>query len=437
MQTLFAYVLWLVNGWSHLLYTKRDYQALLYVTTLNMFGIGYFHDMLRIPDYLEEKDWDAPAIERMKTTMRSRAAPKTSPKTVIAQVLYGAIVGCIIRGQALWFFADLPAGVAPSALRLVIESLLFALGMSAGVWLAACTRPKRRTEFRKILAVSAVVCSASALADWGMALPLFTAIFVSIKYVYWNPNFATAHKGGTCKRGFKLFGLACIFYLLLGSFSINAIRLESEFSENGEPVRLSAMAWRVIQSPQFMEFWRAVKEAVKNGFDEDHLAGMFSGGSDLDMAYATLELDPNGEYEASDIKSARKKLALKYHPDKLPPGASDEDKEEANEKFRQIQEAYETLSNKRDIKRNVNNMGKAYRGWSFTDMFKGEENTYRDEDGNKEQPESVWQKANSRRKAKRKARQKRSAQAQKTEKAKKSKNTRSTKKKENLGSFKL
>jgi DnaJ-class molecular chaperone len=47
--------------------------------------------------------------------------------------------------------------------------------------------------------------------------------------------------------------------------------------------------------------------------------------------------------EASAIKTAYKKLALKYHPDKVP----EEERSQATEKFKEISEAYSILSNEK------------------------------------------------------------------------------------------
>ena len=47
----------------------------------------------------------------------------------------------------------------------------------------------------------------------------------------------------------------------------------------------------------------------------------------------------------SEIKSAFRKLSMKYHPD-MQNGKSDEEKKEAEEKFKEIAEAYEVLSSK-------------------------------------------------------------------------------------------
>ena len=46
----------------------------------------------------------------------------------------------------------------------------------------------------------------------------------------------------------------------------------------------------------------------------------------------------------SDLRSAYKKLALKYHPDKIGSDATDGEIEEANRQFNKVQEAYEILN---------------------------------------------------------------------------------------------
>jgi curved DNA-binding protein CbpA len=54
--------------------------------------------------------------------------------------------------------------------------------------------------------------------------------------------------------------------------------------------------------------------------------------------YEVLELTPSATLQ--DVKKAYRKLALKYHPDRNPPT----EKESATIQFRQVNEAYETLS---------------------------------------------------------------------------------------------
>ena len=53
--------------------------------------------------------------------------------------------------------------------------------------------------------------------------------------------------------------------------------------------------------------------------------------------YSILELDTSKNISKDDIKKAYRKLILKYHPDK--------NTEDTTEKFKEIQTAYEILSN--------------------------------------------------------------------------------------------
>ncbi len=68
---------------------------------------------------------------------------------------------------------------------------------------------------------------------------------------------------------------------------------------------------------------------------------------DLDSAYQMLEITPSATDE--EVKKAYKKMAVKYHPDKVSHLGEDVQKT-ANEKFRKINEAYEKIKKQRNIK---------------------------------------------------------------------------------------
>ncbi|GLJ27119.1 hypothetical protein SUGI_0531740 [Cryptomeria japonica] len=64
----------------------------------------------------------------------------------------------------------------------------------------------------------------------------------------------------------------------------------------------------------------------------------FSSSSSSSSLYDVLCISP--DVSARDVKSAYRRMALKYHPDVCPPV----EKEECSKVFLQVQEAYETLS---------------------------------------------------------------------------------------------
>ncbi|KAL1684324.1 DnaJ domain-containing protein, partial [Schizophyllum commune] len=64
--------------------------------------------------------------------------------------------------------------------------------------------------------------------------------------------------------------------------------------------------------------------------------------------YEVLEIRQDASPE--EVRKAYKRLALKTHPDRLPPGSTSADKAAAEEKFRKVNNAYEILSNEENRK---------------------------------------------------------------------------------------
>jgi DnaJ-class molecular chaperone len=84
---------------------------------------------------------------------------------------------------------------------------------------------------------------------------------------------------------------------------------------------------------------------------------------DKNQCLQVLELNVNASPE--DIKKAYKKMALKYHPDRQEQSLSVEEKKQAEEKFKQISEAYELLMNPEKF--NAMNNGHPGFGGGFVD----------------------------------------------------------------------
>ncbi len=67
---------------------------------------------------------------------------------------------------------------------------------------------------------------------------------------------------------------------------------------------------------------------------------------DVDSAYEVLEISPDATNE--EVKSAYRRMAMKHHPDKVSTLGPDVQKA-AEEKFRKIQQAYETIKKERGL----------------------------------------------------------------------------------------
>ena len=97
-----------------------------------------------------------------------------------------------------------------------------------------------------------------------------------------------------------------------------------------------------FNSPVWLEFkevlWGLYEEGQKNGWDnfyDEFVKALDPRGEK--NAYRVLGLTEDATQE--EIKRRYKKLAVKWHPDRNP-----NNKDEAQEKFMEIQEAYEILS---------------------------------------------------------------------------------------------
>jgi DnaJ like chaperone protein len=78
--------------------------------------------------------------------------------------------------------------------------------------------------------------------------------------------------------------------------------------------------------------------------DFDSIKAMFY--KDVNSAYQILEITSSANED--EIKKAYRKMAIKYHPDKVS-ALGEEFQKAAKEKFQKVQEAYETIKKEKGI----------------------------------------------------------------------------------------
>ena len=80
--------------------------------------------------------------------------------------------------------------------------------------------------------------------------------------------------------------------------------------------------------------------------DFESLKAPYMKSQDVNWAYKALEIEPSATEE--EIKKAYRRMAMKYHPDKVN-DLGEEIKKSATEKFRSLNEAYENIKKQRGI----------------------------------------------------------------------------------------
>jgi DnaJ like chaperone protein len=80
--------------------------------------------------------------------------------------------------------------------------------------------------------------------------------------------------------------------------------------------------------------------------DYQSLLALYQRQKDTNWAYKALEIEPTASND--EVKKAYRRMAMKYHPDKVAT-AGEEIRQQATEKFRGINEAYEHIKKQRGL----------------------------------------------------------------------------------------
>ena len=80
--------------------------------------------------------------------------------------------------------------------------------------------------------------------------------------------------------------------------------------------------------------------------DYQSILALYQRSKDANLAYTALEITPSATNE--EVKKAYRRMAMKYHPDKVA-NAGEEIRQQATDKFRAINEAYEHIKQQRGI----------------------------------------------------------------------------------------
>ncbi|XP_061189329.1 dnaJ homolog subfamily C member 22-like [Saccostrea echinata] len=332
---MIAYIFWLVGGWwgLHHFYLGRDRQAFIWWATFGgCFGLGWFRDLWRIPEYIFAANRDNGYLNEFEQKRQYYPYPKFNIVRFAGEIILGWTFGILTR-------LCVPEENAYEGLGLIFCIIVPPCAIALGVHVVANVQPvKASFQWPLIGALCGVPWILYDTANFIYSAVL-SAIFVNWKGKQWNTE--VGNNRPFCKRFISLC-FCCLLYSTL--WGVVIYQTASITTKDGEEVPLREAIPNFFNSPAWAEMKESLKELYK--FYQIH-------GFEKLWEEFVEKLDPTGETNAykvlnlsdtateKEIKARYKILVREWHPDKQRDPSK---KAEAQEKFMEIQRAYEILS---------------------------------------------------------------------------------------------
>ena len=333
-----TYVLWLFGGLfgAHHVYLERDIQAFVYFSTFGgYFGLGWLRDIYRIPSYVRDANEDPGFLNEFKHKVRSNGKPPFSTVRFAAENAVAYLWAELFRNAIP---EDEIFGINFRHL-LILTPLVIALG----VWTIGNIGREQGSIWFALCSAYLFYPTLSYIGD--------DTVWLSLMIVAASLSFDTFSKEWRLKPRRKrnlvqrivYLGFAVAIYLcLIGCYLyFNAVITDSE----GEEIKLSEAIQHFLTSP----IWLDLKASLEATWNQAMHQGFWATWTQLvDLT------DPRGEINAykvlglsqtatqTEVTARWRALSRDNHPDKIK--GSEEERRQAQEKFMEIQQAYEILS---------------------------------------------------------------------------------------------
>nr|XP_033330871.1 dnaJ homolog subfamily C member 22 [Megalopta genalis] len=337
-SVFWTYVLWAFGGLfgAHHVYLERDKQAFVYFSTLGGYvGFGWLRDIYMIPWYVADANEDPRFLEDFKQKVRTNRKPPFST------VRFAAETGVAYLWAGIYRSAIPEDEVYGINFRHLL--LLTPFVIAFGVWIVGNIGRERGSIWFALGAAYLFYPTLSYIGDDTMWLFLMTVASAwSFDTFSKEWRLKPRKKKGLVRRLFYLT-LAAAFYisLLVSYFYFNAVVTDSE----GEEIKLSEAIRHFLTSP----IWLDLKASLEATWNQAVHQGFWATWAQL------IDLtDPRGEINAykvlglsqtatqKEVTARWRALSRDNHPDKIK--GSEQERREAQEKFMEIQQAYDILS---------------------------------------------------------------------------------------------
>jgi DnaJ family protein C protein 22 len=346
-----AYALCLFAGPSglHHFYLGRDAHGVLHALTLGLLGLGWFRDLICLPRYVQMANEDASILAVLRSHKQSRGT--RSPSLGVSRFLSVFIFGWMSGYLAMCLLPPWKEAPYPYVVAYLFDGIIQSAGIALTTYLICSCDPiegsLKSTFWRAFVVSFAGRCFGYASSFW-----------VCLGAIWGFKRSSTYRQEGLPQRRVRLtvkrraaiivgalsFGWGSVGVALYqhGRFAVRtadggmqSIRFKDAVHHalNSPFVRnMGDVLWRLITEGPTLGW----QETWKKAFETMDLAGEGHACERLTLPAGCLE-------DFSTVKRTYRSLALEFHPDKQA-GNSAEVRRVAEERFREVQEAYEHLS---------------------------------------------------------------------------------------------
>lgn len=346
-SVLVTYILWLVGGifGLHHLYLRRDHQAFLYWSTLGgYFGVGWLHDVITIPAMVREANLDPRFQDEFNRKLFMERKPSFSTTRFLSAVVISYIYGNVAM---IAIPEDAVGGWNVMHLHWIIPFF-----MAVGVWIVGNVGQEKGTIKHCLIAAYLVYPIRFWVYDetyWSLATICASALAFETFSKQWRLE-VPKRKSKKARAVPLAVGVVIYLALLSSYFYFNGKVADAD----GNEVPLQEAIQNFLNSPWWTDLkdtWdETIRFAKHNGWAETwkQIVDQLDVGGEQN-AYKVLGLSMTATQ--SEVKTKWRKLSLENHPDKV----KDENKrKEAEQRFMEIQQAYELLSKTKTKRRQKN-----------------------------------------------------------------------------------
>ncbi|XP_018318722.1 dnaJ homolog subfamily C member 22 [Agrilus planipennis] len=345
-SVIVAYILWLFGGifGLHLFYLERDAHAFLTWSTLGGYCLGWLADVTKIPRYVRDANEDPEFIEEFILKLRKEKKPPFSSSRFISAIM-------VAYSWAQLVMVAIPeddvGGVNWSFLHWLIP-----LGAALGVWVVGnIGREKGNIVWALVFAYVGYFLRWYIFDEsvWCTCMVVFSALAFDQFSKDWRRT--PRKKKPLYKRILVLCLCGSIYLSLWGSYLYFNGKVTDS---NGDEIPISEAIHHLFTSPWWTDLKRSLYDtyqfAQHNGWYEvwKQIIDLFDPQGEQN-SYKVLGLSPTASQ--SEITARWRHLSREWHPDKVKDPTQ---QRIAQEKFMEIQQAYEILSNLKSKRRRKN-----------------------------------------------------------------------------------